>query len=319
MILTPEVLTIFILNTLFLGFGIIAFILSIKIFLNWDIESTSSLQYKLEKQSFLTSTIIKYIFMIKVPLFLFFIFTLDKISNLLVGAMCAAGVVNATKYGNFLFVFKIVNLYIFAYWLSLHYEDIKYEKQPYTKLKFAIFIVIFFSFLAELILESMLFFSLEPDKMVSCCGAIFSQTATSYISNIFTIKIPFLLSAFYGNFILIILFAFFRLKYMFSLVNVLFIPVSIISIIVFFGTYIYELPTHHCPFCLLQSDYYYIGYFLYTFLFLGTFYGFVNGVINFTKDRLNINYKKSIFYNSLFVFILTLYPVVYYMKNGVFL
>ncbi len=27
------------------------------------------------------------------------------------------------------------------------------------------------------------------------------------------------------------------------------------------------------PFCLLQSDYYYIGYILYTLLFLGTLYG----------------------------------------------
>ncbi len=41
MILSPEVLTIVILNIIFLVFGTIAFILSIRIFFNWDINSTS--------------------------------------------------------------------------------------------------------------------------------------------------------------------------------------------------------------------------------------------------------------------------------------
>ena len=83
MLLTPEVLTLLILNIIFAVFAIVAFVLSVKIFLNFDINSTSKSQYMLEKQSYLSATIIKYIFAIKVPLFLFFIFTLDKISNVL--------------------------------------------------------------------------------------------------------------------------------------------------------------------------------------------------------------------------------------------
>ncbi|MCD8478146.1 MAG: hypothetical protein LRY68_09925, partial [Sulfurospirillum sp.] len=47
--------------------------------------------------------------------------------------------------------------------------------------------------------------------------------------------------------------------YLFS--NLLFLFFAIVSLILFFSTYVYELPTHHCPFCLLQSDYYGVGYF----------------------------------------------------------
>ena len=65
MMLSPEVLAMLILNIIFLLFGVIAFLLSINIFLKWDINSTKKLQYTLEKQSFLTATIIKYIFVIK--------------------------------------------------------------------------------------------------------------------------------------------------------------------------------------------------------------------------------------------------------------
>ncbi len=180
MILTPEILTIFILNGIFLVFGTLAFILSVKIYLGWNIESTTQKQYNLEKQSFLTATIIKYIFAVKLPLFLFFIFTLDKISTVLIGAMCAAGVVDATSYGIYLFVFKIINLYLFGFWLMLHNLDVSNEHLPYTKIKFGFFSVIFFLFIVEIIIETMMFLSIDPAKMVSCCGTLYSSTATQW-------------------------------------------------------------------------------------------------------------------------------------------
>jgi len=319
MILIPEVLTILILNVIFTLFSAIAFFLSIKIFLKWDINSTSTLQYTLEKQSYLTATIIKYIFIIKVPLFLFFIFTLDKISNILTGAMCGAGVVDATDYGNYLFILKIINLYIFAYWLALHAEDMKHEDQPYTRAKFGFFIVAFFLFLSELIVEGVMFGSIDLDEIVSCCGTIYSSSTGSYISQIFAMSPTLLLGMFYGVFTLILIFFFFKRNYAFAISNIFFILISIITLITFFGTYIYELPSHHCPFCFLQSDYYYIGYLLYILLFSGTFYGIVAGFITTSDESRTANYKKSILFNFLYVLLVSLYPTIYYIKNGVWL
>ena len=319
MILIPEVLTILILNLIFTLFSAIAFFLSIKIFLKWNINSTSTLQYTLEKQSYLTATIIKYIFIIKVPLFLFFIFTLDKISNILTGAMCGAGVVDATNYGNYLFVLKIINLYVFAYWLALHAEDMKHEDQPYTKAKFGFFIVAFFLFLAEMIIEGVMFSSIDLDEIVSCCGTIYSSSTGSYISQIFAMSPTLLLGLFYGVFTLLILFFFLKRSYTFAILNIFFILISIITLITFFGTYIYELPSHHCPFCFLQSDYYYVGYLLYTLLFTGTFYGIAAGFIPTSEENRNLNYKRSILFNSLYVILVSWYPLFYYIKNGVWL
>ena len=51
MLLSPDVLTLFIINVIFAFFAIIAFYLSIKIVLKWNPNSTTSLQYTLEKQS----------------------------------------------------------------------------------------------------------------------------------------------------------------------------------------------------------------------------------------------------------------------------
>ena len=319
MILTPEVLTIFILNILFAFFALIAFILSVKIYLKWDLNSVKEEQYKLEKQSYLSATIIKFIFMIKVPLFLFFVFTLDKISNVLTGAMCGAGVVDATVYGTPLFILKIINLYIFAYWISLHNEDIKHENQPFVKQKFGLFILIFFLFISELVLEWVMFSSIDIDKMVSCCGTLYSSSSTSTISTIFALDTKLLLSLFYGNFLLIYLSYFIKNRYLFAFSNIFFVVISLVSLIIFFGTYIYELPSHHCPFCFLQQDYYFIGYLIYSLLFLGTFYGLLVGFIGLNGNNIENSYKKSLIFNTLYVILLSSFVMMYYIKNGVWL
>ncbi|QOY52871.1 hypothetical protein [Candidatus Sulfurimonas baltica] len=315
MLLSPQVLTILILNFIFAIFAIVAFALSANIFLKFDINSTSKIQYDLEKQSVLAATIIKFIFAIKIPLFLFFIFTIDKISNVLTGAMCGAGVIDATEYGAYLIALKIINLYLFAYWLKLHAEDVKYENQPYTKIKFGVFIALFFFLMVEIILDAVMFNAIDIDKMVSCCGSLYSSSSSSAIGAVFTLDTTTVLTIFYCNFLFIALFYFLKKRHLFALANILFIVVALISLISFFGTYIYALPSHHCPFCFLKHDYYYVGYIIYFLQFIGTFYGIAVGFIKESQKSYNI----SILFNALYVVLLSLYVAIYYIKKGVML
>ena len=319
MLLTPEVLTINILNLLFLIFASIAFFYSVKIVLKYNYNATTTLQYNLEKQSYLVAVIIKFIFYIKVLLFIFFIFTLDNISNILPGAMCGAGVVNATQYGTYLLILKIINLYIFAYWLVLNNEDMQSEKQIYLQLKFKVYLFAYFLLILEIGLESMMFFSIDTKSVVDCCGTIFSTTDGTYMARLLHVNATILLSGFYTIFAFIVVAYLVKNRYLFSLMNVVFVIVALVSLISFFGTYIYELPTHHCPFCLLQKDYNFIGYFLYICLFIGTFYGIVLGLISFKKENENIKYKISLFFITLYVVLVSYYPISYYIKNGVWL
>lgn len=314
MILIPEVLTILFLNLFFLLFGGIAFLISLRIIKNWDFEAHTKEQYTLEKQSYLTATIIKYILAIKIPLFLFFVFTLDKLSLSVTGAMCAAGIVDATPYGNYLFILKIINLYLFGFWLLLHSYDMSLKIPKYTKIKFTLFMIAFTLLVIEIVVETLMFYSIDASKIVSCCGTLFSSTSGSYISSFFQIKTPIHLSIFYGTYLLMIALYLFKRKHLFAITNVAFLIISIISLILFFGTYIYELPTHHCPFCFLQKDYYYVGYLLYSLLFLGTFFGILT---SFKSDT--IFFQRSLLFNTLYLAIVTAYPLSYYLRNGVWL
>jgi hypothetical protein len=314
MIFTPEIISIYIVNILFAIFSTVVFIVSIQISLKWDSSKVTTQQYTLEKRGYLAATIIKFILFIKIPLFLFFIFTIDKISGLLIGAMCGAGVIDATPYGINLMILKIINIYLFGFWLILHNVDINNPTQPYTKMKFNIFLAVYILLIGEIILETAMFSSLDPSVMVSCCGSLYSSTSATYISTIINMDTTILLGIFYINLFVLIVLYYFKNYYIYSIFSVMFIIISILSLIAFFGTYIYELPTHHCPFCLLQKDYYYVGYLLYSILFLGTFFGMVSPF--FKKVKL---LKYSIFFIGLYTLIVTLYPVIYFIRNGVWL
>lgn len=315
MFLTPEILTLQIVNFIFFSFATIAFFLSTKIFLKWDSTSSTQQQYKLEKQSYLASIIIKYILLFKIPLFIFFIFTLDKLSNIITGAMCAAGIVDATDYGSFLVIIKVINLYLFGFWLILHAKDIEKETLPYTKYKFGLFLFIYIIFTFEIFIELIMFNAIDIQQIVLCCGTLFSASSTSFISLIFDINPLIVISIFYLNFFFIVLFKILNQKELFALSNLLFILTSIVSLIVFFGTYIYELPTHHCPFCFLQKEYNYIGYAIYILLFIGTFNGIISGFIKNNHKSM----KNSLLFNFFYLLVVSAYPLIYFLNNGVWL
>jgi len=319
MFLNPNIEIILLLDIVFLFFLVPTLILSINLFLKWDFSATTTAQYSLEKQSYLIATIIKYVFFLKLPLFLFFIYSIDGLSNIIVGAMCSAGVIDASSYGIPLLILKVVNLYLFGFWLILHYGDLKTHDLKFTKVKFAFFIIASIVIILEIVLDFLMFDSIDLSKIAVCCGALFSNASTSYLGILFTIDVWHYFYLLYVSFALNLLFFLKRDDYLFSLSNIFFLIIAIFSLIMFFSTYIYELPTHPCPFCILQKEYFYIGYFLYISLFLGTFYGISLVVVNLIEGEKEFYYKISLLFTVLYVIVVSYFPLAYYLKNGVWL
>ena len=320
MTLTPEILALLTLDVLFFSFGTIAFATSITILKYWDLDASTALQYRLEKRAYLVGIIIKYIFVIKLPLFLFFIYTVDKLSAIITGAMCATGVVNAVDFGFYLTILKVINLYGFGFWLLLYHYDKQQPISAYTKTLLWIFCFLFFFLVLEIGLEMAFFLKLDVSKIVSCCGTLFSSASTSYTSLLFYVDSRIWLMAFYGSALLMLLATWLKKPMAMLFSNLLYLMFAIISLILFFSTYVYELPTHHCPFCLLQKEYYGVGYLLYTLLFLGTFYGIAGSfVMMVTHTNQSAWIKRSLGFNGLYMLLISLYPLVYYFKNGVWL
>ena len=317
--MTPEVIVQLFVNTLIALFSLIVFFISYRVSKYFQKSATTPLQYRLEKESYLATTLTKYLFAIKIPLFLFFIFSLEKLATLLPGAMCATGVVNATVYGPYLLLIKLLNLYLFAYWLVLNSVDLKDVNLPYTPMKFKLLLVFISLLLVEIVLESVMYFSIDMKSIVDCCGVVFSSSDGSYMAWLIGAPFWMQLTLFLLTFVVLFI-AYVREYYhIYALFSLLFLVVALITLIGVFGTYIYELPTHHCPFCMLSIEYGHIGYLLYTLLFVGTFFGILLTLIDFEVKRKQRYKNISMLAISSYTLIVLAYPLLYFIKHGVLL
>ena len=311
MLLSPDIIANLLVDTLFVVYGAIAFWVSLQVVLQWDFSRSDERQYRLAKRIYLVSTITKYILFLKIPLLLFFIYTLDHLANIINGAMCAVGVIDASPYGIYLILLKILNVYLFAFWIVLNDEDYRHKDLPYTRLKSLFFLFLYLLLTAEVVLEYLYFADIDPNSLVDCCGAIFSNSAKSWISLFLSLPNFSIYTSFYAVVTGLIISYLLKVRSLYTVLSALFVPVAILSLIGYFGTYVYELPTHHCPFCLMQEDYHYVGYFLYAFLFVATFYGMLTAFID---DRRK--WSVSFLFLILYVGIVSYYPLHYYIVNG---
>ena len=138
--------------------------------------------------------------------------------------------------------------------------------------------------LLETYLQANYFLRLKPNIITSCCGTLFSTetlilpSELGFLSGIETSAVFYLvllLTVGTGSFY------FLKGKgaYLFSAACIVALAVSVVSIFSFVSCYIYELPTHHCPFCILQKEYGYIGHLIYVTLLGGTVAGLSVGAL----------------------------------------
>ncbi|MDP2223859.1 hypothetical protein [Nitrosomonas sp.] len=240
---------------------------------HWNIASGDELQLVLERKTYLISTLLIYAFALQLLSLFLYIFTADTLCPLFVGAMCAAGTLNVNAFGYPTLVLKIMNFLLAGLWLVLNYADNKGYDYPLIKKKYLLLALITPFIVLETILESAYFFDMQADVIVSCCGSLFSdEHAAGLGSEIASLPEKPMMWVFYLAMLITLssgLFFYFSGKggYLFAGLSVLMFIVSLVSIVSFISLYIYELPTHHCPFCIIMEEYGYIGYLLYIPLF----------------------------------------------------
>ncbi len=318
-LLSNEVIVYLLSETVLYLLLFIAFISTLGLLKRWNFDAFTTEQFRLENRSYLVMTIIFFVMLLKVVLLPYFVYTIDNLSNLIPGAMCGAGVVKANEYGNPLLSLKIIILFLSGLWLSMNSIDLKEKNYPYLKLKSWFFILIFLLLSAEFVLDILYFTHIETNNPVSCCSVIFGQTGGGN-GLPFGLDIPKLLILFYLLFALVVLTTLSDLAVMSIIASLLFGVIAYYAVVYFFGTYIYELPTHLCPFCMLQDHYYYVGYLLWALLILGVFLTIDSAIMQSFFKQPSQNLKRvSLLLLSMFVLLCSAYVAVYYLKNGVLL
>ncbi len=298
---------------------LVAFVVTMGLVKRWNFDAFTTEQFRLENRSYLVMTIIFFALVLKIVLLPYFVYTIDSLSDLVPGAMCGAGVIKANAYGNPLLALKIGILFLSGLWLSVNDLDLNAKYYPYFRLKSWFFLLLFVLVSVEFALDILYFTHIETTKPVTCCSVIFGQTEGRNPLPL-GLDTPKLLLLFYLLFTLIVLTLLAEVSLMVILSSLLFIVVGYYAVVDFFGTYIYQLPTHKCPFCMMQGHYYYVGYAVWGLLLLGTFFAIDYAVMRlfFSKSVERLK-RVALLLLTLFVLLCSSYVLVYYFNNGVWL
>ena len=287
MIIRPAVIA------LLAGSGIVSFMLlysafyGLRIVRTWNMASGSEHQLAMERKTYLLSTIMAYVLSFQLLSFFLFIFTVDDMHALFFGAMCAAGTLNVNSYGYPAILLKVLNFVIAGVWLILNYADNRAVDYPLIRKKYLLLLVLTPLVLLETIVQGAYFIGLRADVITSCCGSLFNPEAESVTADIAALPRRQMQFAFFASAALAVacgIYCMLKTRvswswYLFSFLNTVSSVVSFLSLVSFISLYFYELPTHHCPFCILQKEYWYSGYVLYLALLGGATAGLGVGAL----------------------------------------
>ena len=262
----------------------------VKILAAWDLRSGSESQLRLERQTYLVSTMLAYVLVMQLFGLFFFIATADRLHVLFTGAMCAAGTLNVNGFGYPDLILKLVNFLLAGVWLVVNHADTKGYDYPLIRFKYAFLVVFTPLIVTEAILQCGFFFNLRADVITSCCGSLFSPESGGIASEMAALPArPSMMLSFMAIAATVVAGAYFYSRgkggTFFSLVSTLAFGTALAAMVSVFCLYIYELPTHHCPFCILQKEYGYIGYVLYAALLGGAVAGLSVGFLSPFRGR----------------------------------
>jgi len=173
-------------------------------------------------------------------------------------------------------------------WMIINHADNRAYDYPLIRPKYKLLILLTVMIGLETLFQTNYFMGLRADVITSCCGTLFSTETTSIAGEMAGLpphgtRIVFYLAVILTLRVGIHVLVTGRGAATFGLLAGVTTVVSLAAVVSFISLYYYELPTHHCPFCLLQKDYHYIGYPLYLSIFLAGITGVGTGVIERLK------------------------------------
>jgi len=280
----PGILALFISSLLISGMVLYASFSGALILRYWDINSGSETQLRLERKTYLVSTIISYALVFQLFSLFLFIYTADTLHPFFTGAMCAVGSLNVNQWGFPLVLLKIITFLLAGLWLIINFADNRGYDYPLIRTKYVLLLVLAPLMLTEAIIQANYFLGLNPEVITSCCGSLFTADTQGVASEIVSWPRSVMGVIFYVAMIgtLALGVVFYRTGTMgYGFAGAIFatLVISIAAFISFISIYFYELPTHHCPFCILQKEYGYIGYGLYLLLLAGGLAGMGVGLL----------------------------------------
>ncbi len=308
-----------------------------QIFRGWDYNSTTEKQFLLEKKTYLISTVMNFALFTQILMLFLFGVAADELANVLPGAMCAVGTLSSNSYGFALLDLKIISFFGYFIWLMINYLDNQIETYPLVRKKYLGLMLLYPLAVMETVLLFVFASGLDPSVITSCCGSVYNEGGQEgWGASLAGASAGFILPIFFSIVILLLLnrFVFNRRdagkKRLGDLLEfplwAAFFITAIVVIISFTSTYVYEMPSHSCPFCFMGAEYHYYGVLLYLCLFVATATGMTGGLLATIKRPETLagnarlfqkKMKRVSFWGMLAFVVIGFLPfATYYIKTG---
>ena len=299
-----------------LALGIFAGRTAIRVLRYWNPASDSNLQIRLENEIWLASTLVEYGLGFQIITLILFVLAADTFCQVIVGAMCATGALLANNFGMPALMVKIIGVFLYGFWIVLHKLDISSETYPLVKIKYIYLLLILPLLFADITLQTLYIAFLSPDIITSCCAVVFGSSAETGRNLLESFPQSTLLLLYYATIVTLIIVGCRLLKRwllplaaIFSAGWLYFLGLATIAIITVFSSYIYAMPYHNCPFCILKPEYHYIGFALYFTLIPASFFGLSTVLVELFKNKADLaepvtKYQKTAIKISLILLLL---------------
>ncbi|KHK03947.1 hypothetical protein [Desulfovibrio sp. TomC] len=273
MLLKPVVLALILVSGLIGLTMIYAAWQGVVILRHFDLANSHPRQLALERKTYLISTILSYVMLFELLSLFLFIYAGEDLHHLFVGAMCAVGTFTVNSYGYTALLLKIASSLGCGIWLIINHLDNQGYDYPLIRTKYAFLLPLTALVLFEAYVQFGFFAHMAPNRITSCCGAVFSDEATTLTASLAHLPPALTQVLFWGGLLALIRSGIHFLATgqgarLFAWIAASMFVIGILAVLSFISVYWYELPTHHCPFCLLKAEYDWIGYPLYAALLL---------------------------------------------------
>jgi hypothetical protein len=271
----------------------------------WRAGSGTELQNKIESEQDLLNGILGLVLVSQIALAVYFLTLVNNFApSLIKGAMCASGVLKASKFGEQVLMAKAASFACVSVFFAL--ESVENRKRSYcaTPTKYYFFFLCSIFLVVDTFLGVYFFYGLSPNIITSCCSVdivISPNIQATLGSQFFWWAVALAWLAFLGMIIT-------KDSWVIGLLGGLSLLGHFFSLKLGFVKYIYGNPMHDCLFDLFLPNHHYLGY-----LFLGLYMlQFEQLVVFVAKKRFGLEASKSWFLLS--AFFLNFIPLAFFVS-----
>lgn len=265
---------------------------AIRVLRFWNPASDNSRQISLEQEIWLASTLINYTLGFQIFTLILFVLAADYYCQVIVGAMCATGALLANPFGMAALGIKVVGVFFYGFWIVLHQLDIRSESYPLVRIKYTYLLFLLPLIGLDITLQTLYIAGLKPDIITSCCAVVFGESQGDGRNLVAALDRRLLLPLFYGLTLflagtsLVLIKRWNRaLAAITATAWLLFFLVSLTAVTTVFSSYIYAMPFHRCPFCIMKPEYNSIGFAIYGALIGAVFCGIAAPLTETVRSR----------------------------------